>query len=37
VEYRDTEHYRVTHSFLSRPEQTLRLLFEEDESPGPEE
>ncbi len=31
VAYRDTEHYRVTHAFLSRPEQTLRLLFEEDE------
>jgi predicted ATPase len=30
IEYRDTEHYRVTHSFLNRPEQTLRLLFEED-------
>jgi predicted ATPase len=33
VEYRDTEHYRVTHAFLNRPEQTLRLLFDE-ESPG---
>ncbi len=31
VEYRDTEHYRVTHSFLSRPEQTLRLLFDDSE------
>jgi predicted ATPase len=30
VEYRDTEHYRVTHAFLSRPEQTLRHLLEED-------
>jgi predicted ATPase len=29
LEYHDTEHYRVTHSFLSRPEQTLRLLFED--------
>jgi predicted ATPase len=30
VEFRDTEHYRVTHAFLSRPEQTLRLLLDED-------
>jgi predicted ATPase len=34
VEYRDTEHYRVMHSFLSQPERTLRLLLEDD-SPGP--
>lgn len=27
VEYRDTEHYRVTHAFLNRPEQTLRQLL----------
>jgi predicted ATPase len=31
VAYRDTEHYRVTNAFLSRPEQTMRLLFEDDE------
>ena len=31
VEYRDTEHYRVTHSFLSRPEQTLRLLLQDEQ------
>jgi len=30
IEYRDTEHYRVTHAFLSRPEQTMRLLFADD-------
>jgi len=29
VEYRGTEHYRVTRALLSRPEQTLRLLLEE--------
>lgn len=34
VEYRDTEHYRVTHAFLSRPEQTLKLLFAEDDPPA---
>lgn len=27
IEYRDTEHYRVTHAFLNRPEQTLRQLL----------
>ena len=27
VEYQETEHYRVTHAFLNRPEQTLRQLF----------
>ncbi|HEX6963331.1 MAG TPA: AAA family ATPase [Lacipirellula sp.] len=32
VEYRDTEHYRVTLAFLNRPEQTLRLLFEDEKS-----
>jgi len=30
IEYRDTEHYRVTHAFLSRPEQTLKLLLQSD-------
>ena len=35
VEYRDTEHYRVTRGFLNNPEQTLRHLFcEEDEQKG---
>ena len=29
VEYKETEHYRVTHAFLSRPEQTLRQLLNE--------
>ena len=30
VEYKETEHYRVTHAFLNRPEQTLRQLFDTD-------
>lgn len=30
VEYRETEHYRVTHAFLNRPEQMLRQLLGED-------
>jgi predicted ATPase len=34
VAYRDTEHFRVTHAFLSRPEQTLRLLFDQDDADG---
>lgn len=29
VAYEDTEHYRITRSFLSNPERTLRILFEE--------
>lgn len=29
VSYEDTEHYRVTRSFLSNPERTLKILFEE--------
>jgi predicted ATPase len=32
VEYRDTEHYRVTHAFLNRPEQTLRRSLKDDSS-----
>lgn len=28
VDYKDTEHYRVTHAFLSNPEGMLRDLFE---------
>jgi predicted ATPase len=32
VEYRDTEHYRVTHAFLNRPEQTLRQLFSDGDA-----
>jgi predicted ATPase len=31
VAYRDTEHYRVTHAFLNRPEQTMRLLLADDD------
>lgn len=29
VSYEDTEHYRVTRSFLSNPERTLKILFED--------
>ena len=29
VEYRDTEHFRVMHAFLSQPERTLRLLLDD--------
>jgi predicted ATPase len=32
IAYLDTEHYRVTHACLSRPEQTMRLLFEDDDA-----
>ncbi|WP_216821626.1 AAA family ATPase [Uliginosibacterium sp. TH139] len=28
VEYKDTEHYQVTHDFLSNPERTLRVLLD---------
>lgn len=28
IEYYDTEHYQVTHDFLSNPERMLRVLFE---------
>ena len=31
VAYRDTEHFRVTHAFLSRTKQMLKELFREDE------
>jgi predicted ATPase len=31
VDYRDTEHYRVTRSFLEAPERYFRHLFGEDE------
>jgi predicted ATPase len=31
IEYEDTPHYRVTHSFLNRREQTLRELFADDD------
>ncbi|MCH8924475.1 MAG: AAA family ATPase [Planctomycetes bacterium] len=35
VEYRDTEHYRVTRGFLNNPEQTLQHLFcDEDDEKG---
>ncbi len=30
VDYRDTEHFRVTRAFLNRPEKTLQHLFSED-------
>lgn len=30
VEYRETEHYRVTRRFLENPEGMMRYLFEED-------
>jgi len=37
VEYRDTEHYRVTHAFLNRPEQMLKQLLSGDaDSTSPE-
>lgn len=29
VAYEDTEHYRITRNFLSNPERTMRILFEE--------
>lgn len=29
VAYEDTEHYRITRSFLSNPQRTLKILFEE--------
>jgi predicted ATPase len=34
VDYRDTEHYRVTHAFLNRPEQTLRRLLSDEIGDG---
>ncbi|MGE3172589.1 MAG: AAA family ATPase [Planctomycetota bacterium] len=33
VDYRDTEHYRVTRGFLSDPEGVLRLLLAPDDDP----
>jgi predicted ATPase len=33
VEYRDTEHYRVTRAFLTRPERMLQQLFAADDDP----
>lgn len=30
VSYEETEHYRVTRSFLSNPERTLKILFEQE-------
>ncbi len=33
VEYRETEHYRVTRAFLDRPEQMLKHLLAEDDGP----
>ena len=29
VNYKDTEHYRITKQFLDNPEQMLRYLFNE--------
>ncbi|RYD39345.1 MAG: AAA family ATPase, partial [Verrucomicrobiaceae bacterium] len=29
VAYEDTEHYRITRNFLSNPERTLKILFED--------
>lgn len=29
VAYEDTEHYRITRNFLSNPERTMRILFED--------
>lgn len=30
VAYEDTEHYRITRNFLSNPERTLKILFEDE-------
>lgn len=30
VAYKDTEHYRVTRDFLSRPEKMLKVLLSEE-------
>ena len=30
VEYRETEHYQITKSFLDHPERMLRILFQQD-------
>lgn len=34
VNYHETEHYRVTSAFLSRPARVLHHLFEEDSTPS---
>ena len=31
VDYRETEHYQITKSFLDHPERMLRILFQQDE------
>ena len=31
VEYRETEHYQITKSFLDNPERMLRILLQQDE------
>ena len=36
VAYRDTEHFRVTHAFLNRPEQMLKELLSDDDDVGAE-
>ena len=33
VEYKETEHYQITHDFLANPERMLQLLFEREEYP----
>ena len=30
VDYRDTEHYRLTRDFLNNPERSLRILMGEE-------
>jgi predicted ATPase len=34
VEYRETEHFRVTRNFLLRTEQMLRVLLSETDETG---
>lgn len=36
IDYRDTEHYRVTRDFLESPERFFRYLFSEPEGDDPE-
>ena len=35
VDYRDTDHYRVTRDFLASPERFFRHLFDEPDDDGP--
>jgi len=32
VEYKETEHYQITHDFLANPERMLQLLFEREDN-----